>query len=223
MTEIIIKIISWLVIWFLVWMIFYFLSNKKMNYVGKYRLTAGFFFLVSFLIIFIFHNDLGYLVKPNFQFLPFLSLILVFIFNAAAYKYVGSFFPFYKKAFELDSSLYFAKFDRKYLFSKSFEILYQQTMTVLLAVWLASSGLPFLTIIFIFALIFGLGHIPLFFYSKKSVSLFFLAASVISSAVFPFLILKIEWGFIYSYILHWIFYIAAGFIFVRNTKLFDLE
>jgi hypothetical protein len=218
MVGIIVKLILWLVIWFLVWLTYYFLSNRKMSYVEKYRLTAIFFLLASALILLVFHRDLYFLIKSNFQIIPFLSLILLFVFNSLAYKYVGSFFPNYKKAFELDGTLYFAKFDKKYLLSKSFEILYQQIMISLLSIWLVGSGFYFLTTVFIFALVFGLGHVPLFFYSKKSVGLFFLFASIISSFVFPFLILKVEWGIVYSYIFHWIFYIIAGFVFIRNTK-----
>jgi len=218
MFETIAKIMLWLILWFSVWLIFYLLTDKKMNYVEKYRQTAGFFFLVLILIILIFHNDLYFLIKPKFQIFPFACLFLLFVFNFIAYRYVGLFFPNYKKAFELDSTLYFAKFDHKYLFSKSFEILYQQVMISLLSVWLANSGLSFLAIVFIFSVIFGWGHIPLFFYSAKSVSIFFLIAAIISAFVFPFLILKVEWGIIYSYIFHWIFYILAGFIFLKNTK-----
>ena len=218
MVGIIIKLIIWLAIWFSVWLAFYFLSNRKMNYVEKYRLTAGFFLLVFLAIIAVFYNDFYSLINAGFKITPFLCLVLLFIFNAIAYNYVGSVFPYYKKAFELDSTLYFAKFDRKYLFSKSFEIFYQQTMIALLCVWLSGSGLPLLYIVFIFALIFGAGHMPLFFYSKRSVGSFFLIASVISSFVFPLLILKVEWGFIYSYIFHWIFYIFAGLIFVTNIR-----
>jgi hypothetical protein len=215
--EVILKLVVWLAIWFLVWLTYYFLSNKKMNYVKQYPLTAGFFFLVSFALVTVFSKDLYFLIKPGFQILPFLFLILLFIFNAVAYRYIGSVFPQYKKAFELDGTLYFAKFDNKYLFSKSFEILYQQIMIALLVIWLISSGFSFIIAVLIFAIFFGLGHVLLFFYYKKSVSLFFLVASIISSFVFPFLILKVEWGIIYSYIFHWIFYIFAGFIFIRST------
>ena len=115
MTGIIIKLVVWLAIWFLVWIAFYFFSSRKLNYIDKYVSTATFFLLVSILIIIIFRNDFSFLIKPKLPILPFLSLIFLFIFNAMAYKYVGSVFPNYKKAFELDSTLYFAKFDNKYL------------------------------------------------------------------------------------------------------------
>ena len=223
MADIFIKLILWLVIWFSVWAVFYFISSGKMNYVEKYKLTAVFFLLVSILIVIFFYKDLYLLIKLNFPFAPLVSLVILFIFNSFAYRYVDKFFPDYKKAFEADGTLYFAKFDNKYLFSKSFEIFYQQIMIALLSIWLAESGLSFFAIGFVFALVFGLGHILLFFYSRKSVGLFFLIASVISSFVFPFLILMVQWGFIYSYIFHWIFYIIAGFIFIRSTKSLGID
>ena len=167
MVGIIIKLIIWLAIWFSVWLAFYFLSNRKMNYVEKFRLTAGFFLLVSLAIIEGFYNDFYSLINTCFKITPFLCLVLLFIFNAIAYNYVGSVFPYYKKAFELDSTLYFAKFDRKYLFSKSFEILYQQVMIALLSIWLADSGLSLLYIIFIFALIFGARAYPIIFLQQE--------------------------------------------------------
>jgi len=194
-----------------------------MNYIEKYRLTATFFFLISILVVLVFRSDFYFFIKSSFQVLPFLFLVLLFILNAMAYKYVGMFFPNYKKVFEMDSTLYFTKFDHKYLLSKSFELLYQQIMISLLVVWLAKSNFSLSNIVLIFAFIFGLGHILLFFQIKKSVALFFLIASIISSFVFPFLILKIEWGFVYSYIFHWIFYIIAGFIFIKVNKAVGLS
>ena len=112
MTLIILKLILWLAIWFLIWLIFYFLTNKKMNYIEKYRLTIFFFAFISLLIIIFFYKDLSYIIEPSFQLLPFILLILLFI--------------YYKKIFEQKDILFSAKFYSKYLLAKSFEILYQQ-------------------------------------------------------------------------------------------------
>lgn len=218
MLEIIFKLISWFVLWILVWLIFYFLNKKKINYTQRHWLASAFFFLVSLLIVLFYNKDLFFLIEPKFQVLPFIFLILMLVLNYLAYKYVGYFYPNYKKAFEFDDFYFFAKFDKKYFLSKSFEILFQQIMIALLAIWLLSSGLAFFMVVFAFALIFGLGHVPNLFFGNKSIGLFFLIASIVSSFAFPFLILNVEWGFVYSYIVHWVFYIIAGFLFIRSTN-----
>jgi hypothetical protein len=158
------------------------------------------------------------LVKKRFDVLPFFMLAMLFVFNSLIYNYVGRYYPTYQKVFELDSTLYFAKFDHKYLLSKSCEILYQQTMIGLLAVWLFTNGFSLWVLIFVFALIFAFGHVPLLFFIKKQVGLFFLAASILSSFVFPLLILYVNWGIVYSYIFHWLFYIIASFSLVRRGR-----
>jgi len=218
-TELIIKIIAWIILWVLVRFIFDLLNKRKINYIENHWIASIFFFLVSVLIVSLFYEDLSFLIKPELNIAPFLSLLLLFISNSVAYRYIVRSFPYYKKAFELDDFYYFNKFDRKYLFSKSFELMYQQVMVVLLTIWLFDYGLSLTIIIFTFAIIFGLvGHLPLLFVNQKSIGVFFLMASILSSFVFPFLILKVEWGFVYSYICHWIFYIIAGFVFIKSAK-----
>lgn len=208
----------WMGIWLGVWLVFYALKSQKITYIERHRLTALFFLSVSLLIAIIFRGDIGPFVESALDPFSLILLFLLFGFNLLAYRYVGTFFPYYRKAFELDSTLYFAKFDRKYLVTKSCEILYQQLMIVLLLAWLDTAGRPFVETALLFALVFSVGHLPLFFFKKKNIGKLFVVSSVASSAIFPYLILHTQHGFVLGYAVHWLFYIVSAFLVVKKYR-----
>jgi hypothetical protein len=102
--------------------------------------------------------------------------------------------------------------------TKSFEILYQQLMVILLLVWLRDAGLSLFSIALIFAGLFSAGHLPLLFFKKKNIGKLFVVSSLSSSLVFPYLILEIENGFALGYAVHWLFYIVAAFFVVKKYR-----
>jgi hypothetical protein len=103
--------------------------------------------------------------------------------------------------------------DYRRLFSKSFDLFSQQVFIVLLALFLKEAGLTIAEIITAFALIFGIVHAPLFWFDKGWPSWYFTIFSILSAIVFPLLVLKVHYGFVYSYIVHMVFYTltAVGF------------
>ncbi len=103
--------------------------------------------------------------------------------------------------------------DYKYLFSKSFDILFQQTMVVILTLLLLKNKFSILEIIFLFAFIFGSIHLGQYVYSGKFFGTYYLIFSMVSAIIFPILILKVNYGFVYTYSIHWLFYTLSGVFF----------
>jgi len=61
-----------------------------------------------------------------------------------------------------------------------------------------------------FAVLFGAAHIPSIFFESRTWGIFFASFSVLSALIFPALILLVPYGFIYAFIIHFLFYIIAG-------------
>ena len=102
-----------------------------------------------------------------------------------------------------------ARMDKTYLAAKIPELLFQQTMIVILLrrMSLVTESMP--KILGAYAVIFGVIHIPLIpMLGGYGAAL--LTASVLSTFAFPPLILRLNWGVAYSFSVHVLAYTAAG-------------
>jgi len=212
LVELFLRLIEWFFLWFLIWGGAYGLEKIGIDYFKRYYFVSAYFLAVSIGLMFIFYNDLFPLVNFSLAIIPFILIPVTFIINVLAYAVIRR-LPRPIKFLDKYSKVAFIKHDYRFLASKSFEILYQQILIALLAIWLYDLGLPLYQIVILFAIIFGLGHVYLLIDQGKFFGLFFTIASILSSVVFPVLILKVEYGFVYSYVIHWLFYIISGIYF----------
>jgi hypothetical protein len=107
---------------------------------------------------------------------------------------------------------FYLRMDYRYLVPKTFEVLFQQLVIVVLTLLLAATGLSLTGVVLGFLCIFGLLHLPMLRIVRKAVGLSYGIASVTLAAVFPILILRVDSGFIYSYTAHWFFYTIAALV-----------
>jgi hypothetical protein len=116
---------------------------------------------------------------------------------------------------------FFLTLDFRYLFSKSFEVLFQQVMIASLVSSLARVTGGILWTCALYAAVFAVGHLPmihLFGNQSRSFARFYIAAAVFSAAVFPPLILLVPDGLVYAYIAHSVFYTVLALVFwIRHT------
>lgn len=98
------------------------------------------------------------------------------------------------------------RFDNKYLFSRSIDILFQQSLIIISYVLLYSAGFSILFITIYSIILCFFTHLGLFLFMKKEpFTVWFLTiSSTITCIIYPYLILKVPYGFVYTYILHWI-------------------
>jgi hypothetical protein len=112
--------------------------------------------------------------------------------------------------------------DYRYLFSKSFELLFQQIMIVVLILSIHRMTTTMIHVIVIYGVIFSLAHLPIYPFigtNEKAFRVFYLVASITSAILFPLLILKVDYGFVYSYAIHLSFYtLAALILWARQTR-----
>jgi hypothetical protein len=96
----------------------------------------------------------------------------------------------------------------EYLFVKTIEILFQQVLIMLLILTLASYKDDVWFVSKMYALIFGVAHLALIPRLGLVYTTLFFGASLISAFVFPYIVLRIKNGFVYSYMAHWGAYIC---------------
>jgi hypothetical protein len=95
-----------------------------------------------------------------------------------------------------------------YLLVKTIEILFQQVLIVLLILTLASYKDDTWFVSKAYAFIFSVVHLALIPRLGLAYTALFFGASLLSALVFPYIILRVKNGFVYSYIVHWCAYLC---------------
>ena len=153
---------------------------------------------------------------------PFIVLILVYVVTVALYRVARVSFTRPEQLIERNPYELFLTLDYRYLFSKSFELLFQQIMIVVLILTIHRMTATMIHVIVIYGVIFSLAHLPIYPFigtNEKAFRVFYIVASIASAVLFPLLILKIDCGFVYSYAIHLSFYtLAALILWRRHTR-----
>jgi hypothetical protein len=219
--SLLVQIGIWLVLWIVSWRVFYGpMSRHRINYVDHFGLTAAYFLFLAILAALIFREPLlpiaGTVTHP-----PIIVLAAMISAQLSLYYLSRRFLQKPLALIDRHPQEFFLTFDYRYLFSKAFEVLYQQAMIVALILTIDQVARSLTHVVIIYAVVFSLGHIPmlkLFGGQAKSFAWFYVVAAIASSIVFPPLVLKVDGGFIYAYVIHSFFYtlLAEGF-WVKNT------
>lgn len=99
-----------------------------------------------------------------------------------------------------------------YLLPKLADILFQQVVIAASILVLASYKDSVRFVSFVYGLFFTILHIFLWGILGGTIALLFTFAAALSALFFPFLIMRVNNGFVYSYMLHWLFYVGATVI-----------
>lgn len=214
-------IIGWLVFWAAAWRVFYGpLSRRRVDYTNRYGLTAAYFLVLAGITVILFHNT----VPPIRDILTRLSaVVLAFMIclHVSVYYLSRRFLRKPRAMIERHPQEFFLTFDYRYLFSKTFEVLFQQIMIAVLVLTIARMTGNIVHIILIYAFIFSTAHIPMmkmFGDQAQSFAWFYVASAIASSLIFPPLIIKVNGGLVYAYVIHSFFYtLLALVIWGANT------
>ncbi len=101
-----------------------------------------------------------------------------------------------------------------YFLPKSVEVLMQQILIGALVHAFAVRFQSMKKIIFLYIFTFGLAHVAMFLFGSSGLyATIMTTGAVLSAFVFPYLMLRVRGGFMYSYTIHLVFYIALAMIF----------
>lgn len=194
---------------------FYFavmMDRLRITYTRLYAITCIYFLLITGIVI--------YLHRPYFTILVSRSRITPVLFSIAVVASLLLLIYWAKvnlkrptEFIERNPHQSFILLDYRYFLAKGCEILFQQSIVVLLALLLAQAGFSLITIMFLFAIIFSVAHVPLIFYDKTFWGWYYTAFSFIAGFIFPPLILSVNFGFLYALLIHWSFYALGGILF----------
>ena len=214
------NIFVWALLWGLSWGFFMLYIFKRIDYIKHFIWTALYFLTTAIVASLVFKDHI-FRVVQNFTPVPLVILALVIFLHIFLYFYLPKHLREPKDYFKKHPKRQYLTLDKRRLVSKSMDILAQQVFVVLLVLFLQDAGLSLGQIILAFAVIFCIVHFPLIFLERGWPSWYFTIGSILSAIFFPTLIIKVQYGFVYSYIFHWVFYTftAIGFwIWYQNKK-----
>jgi hypothetical protein len=197
-------LIAWFILWFSCWGLFNStLAQKGINHQDKFYFSIVFFlFLTLIPLFFIKHFFLVNLSLISFQTI-FIPLFFIFI-SFPIYFFIN--FHFSQKILNY-----------RYLLSKPFDILFQQLMILLLIFLLQKYISSPFSLVVLFGLIFGLIHSPILIFKKNKWGKILFTSSFLAGLIFPLIIISFPAGLLYSFSIHWLFYLIIGTIYNLKT------
>lgn len=224
MSEQIVNIVLCMGICFATWGIFYNILHRKLgvNYTEHFWWTSVYFLSAGALVSLIFWQQVSEVLQDGAR----VPLIALSVFISALLVW-SLYFPRLvrepKEYLDTYPDRYYLKIDWRRAIAKSTDIAAQQVFIVLLVLFLRDMGLSLYHILPWFLFLFSLLHIPLILSEwGKWPALLFAGAVIVFSCVFPVLILYVPYGFVYTFMIHWLFYILAATVF-WHVKSVDMK
>ncbi|MBU0466861.1 MAG: hypothetical protein KJ718_02295 [Nanoarchaeota archaeon] len=201
----------WVFTWLLLWFIIFALRIKGFDYT-THPVIISFAFLFSSIIVFSIFFRHYFVFKTKFNWIPFAVLAVSILVAFSGFYLISNNYEIPQTLLDISKLDSFFDMSYEYLFAKLFDILFQQTLIVLLAAFLVENKAGIRKSIFFFVILFFIVHLPVLFTWNSMVGLYYLTASVAAGIIFPLLIEKLKYGYIYSYIIHYGFYVISGFL-----------
>jgi len=202
----------WLFLWIILWSIFLFIRKETMTNPQGYLLTSAYFLFSSVLIILIFKDYLKFVIPKKRSITPFIALLLSIALSFVIYYHLTINFQIPEEiSFLMESTIkdHFS-LQGNFIIHTFFEVLFQQTLIILLTGFFTiKMKLSMKKTLIYFLLVFGTLHLIGLSVSGVYGSIF-LIASIFASLIFPYIIARIEYGFVYSYIIHFLFHTLIG-------------
>jgi len=196
------------------WGSFYFFFLRRGKDFGRNWISLFVYFAcVGAILTAIFWQNIAPLVR-DFSIVPCVVLAIFMLVQLLVHVRVPEALIEPHEYFERHPMRQYLRLGWRRLVSKSADIAAQQVFIVLLVVFLKEEGLPLTRIVLGFTLLFGFLHMPLIASERgRWPSWLFLGAVVLFGVTFPPLILFVPYGFVYTFMLHWMFYTGSALVF----------
>ena len=202
------KIIGVALIWFLVWAFFIVvLQEQGVDYSNHYLITSVYFMLVISSLSSIFRKEIGAYVE---RFTP-KDLLIVSVFSAAMaliYFLVNQFIVI-PSGVDVSHLPFTLRMNESFLVTKAFEIMFQQTVFIIGIYYIFDNDVSRWVDMLLFGLFALLIHIPVLLV-PDSIGKILLSVSFFAGVIFSYCITKFKKGFIYSFMIHYCFYVLLG-------------
>jgi hypothetical protein len=202
------QIIGIAIVWFAVWAFFILVLEKQgIDYSNHYVITSLYFMLVIAAISAVFRRQIGAYIE---SFSP-KDLLIVSIFSAlmALIYFLVNHFIIASSGINLNLLPTSVRMQESFLVSKAFEIMFQQTIFIVSIYYIFDNKVSNWKDIFLFGLFVLLIHIPLLII-PDFMSYIIISVSFFAGIIFSYCITRFKKGFIYSFMVHYGFYVAIG-------------
>jgi len=210
--------LGWMAAWVAVGTVFVLLVRRRVNYLDRYPITAAYFLLATVVVAAPFRE----LLVPLLHEIHPMHLVLFGIVLRAhvlVYRLLPRRVARPESLIRAYPHIYWLRMDQRYNVTKPVEILFQQTLFVSLVLLLDRSGMPRVGWNLLLVAIFASLHIPIIALVGRYFGLYYLGSSIVAAILFPAIILWRPDGFVYSYLLHWLYYLASAiFFWMRNAR-----
>lgn len=203
------KIFGLSLIWFGVWAFqIYYLQPHGIDYIHNYILTCIYFLLAIVYITTAFKEQIGKYVE---SFSP-KDLLIMIIFSIAVslIYYFMAIYAEHSQFYAVKNSLAPAlQVDYRFLLTKSFEIMFQQSFFMVSIYYLFNNNVSKKTDMLLFGFYTFLIHVPIVFVPNYAGKIL-LAVSFFAGVIFSYCITKSTKGFMWSYMIHYGFYVLLA-------------
>ena len=210
--ELALPVALWVATWIAVGAGFVLLVRRGRDYICGWRTTSVYFAGATLLALWLFADPLHPALEAlrPFHLLWFLAgTSLQLGGHAFAHRHGRA--P--ERRIREAPHVYWLRMDLRYTVSKTFEILFQQTMLVALVGFLAGAGLSATTIVLVAVPTFGLVHGPIARLVGRFFGAYYFVSSILAAILMPTVILWRPDGFVLSYLLHVLYYLGSQMIF----------
>lgn len=196
-------------LWIACWGVSFWFIRRGVTYIDNPTITSVLFLSFSVPVVVLHWPRLEPLTRQVTA-APLLAFALALALTLAVYALIPRILRRPEALIARHPEEFYLRMDHRYLVPKSFEVLFQQLVIVVLTTLLADTGLSLSGVVLAFLGIFGVLHLPMLLIIGTGPGLYYGVASVTLAAAFPLLILRLQSGFLYSYAAHWFFYTVVA-------------
>ncbi len=209
MARISLDIGRWVLAWFVAWGVYYALIAHEVNYIS-YPLGTAVYFLSATAVVLVLYKDLFLAYKDLLTSASWVIPGLALAAGLASYVVLPLVLSPPYALMVKNHDMFFLHLDVRYLFSKLFDIVFQQVLIFLLIALLLRRKLSLKHISLLCCGLFGLVHLFLLKQNGLALGGYFVLFSMAAGLTFPFLIVRHRTGLAYTSALHLLFYVVTG-------------
>lgn len=190
-----------------------------LSFVKNPVLTFVYFMLMTVLIAAVFYPYAALIFNPGSTLTIIFFLFVLVVLNPWAYRHMKEAGMVASRLAKLYPNQSFLAIDERYLLSKTGDVIFQQAALGILALMLTALGVPFTTLVPIFAAAFAVLHLHLFLSMPPVWAVYFTICATASGFILPFILLLVPGGIYYAIILHLLWYVGSGALFGSIEKM----
>jgi hypothetical protein len=209
------NIIYLLIIWSLGWSIYFYSAKKNLKLAKDAEISIFYFLCLAFLVFLLIKKQLAIFTIDHISYY-FFAVLLVFFGVNHIYFILRKNFKTPWSLIEEHPTDHWLEANRLSIFITTSHIIFQQTIITGLIIFLRTKFPDAIDLSVALGVLFGLMHIPLFYFKGFKFAVLYLIPAFIAGFVFANLLIRFEFGFILNYLVHWAFYVFITSAFWLN-------